>query len=178
MRIETQASPDENIMHFYPENGLNIKNSTKYIDIKSIRKSPLAESLFDLGGINAVLITPDSVSVTKSEDVSWGDIKPLVLAEIMDFLTSGAQIVIEDESEQEEDIIEKINGLLNARIRPAIQRDGGDIALRKFEGGIAYVELQGKCVGCPYAQRTLKDGVEKILKTYIPEVKAVEKYEN
>ena len=96
----------------------------------------------------------------------------------MDFLTSGAQIVIEDESEKEEDLIEKINGLLNARIRPAIQRDGGDIVLRKFEGGIAYVELQGKCVGCPYAQRTLKDGVEKILKTYIPEVKAVEKYEN
>lgn len=178
MRIETQASPDENIMHFFPENGLTIKNSTKYIDIKSIRKSPLAESLFDLGGINAVLITPDSVSVTKNQDVSWGDIKPLVLAEIMDFLTSGAQIVIEDESEKEEDLIEKINGLLNARIRPAIQRDGGDIVLRKFEGGIAYVELQGKCVGCPYAQRTLKDGVEKILKTYIPEVKAVEKYEN
>ncbi len=178
MRIETQASPDENIMHFYPENGLNIKNSAKYIDIKSIRKSPLAENLFDLGGINAVLITPDSVSVTKNDDVSWGDIKPLVLAEIMDFLTSGAQIVIEDESEKEEDLIEKINGLLNARIRPAIQRDGGDIVLRKFEGGIAYVELQGKCVGCPYAQRTLKDGVEKILKTYIPEVKAVEKYEN
>ncbi|MBQ8785493.1 MAG: NifU family protein [Alphaproteobacteria bacterium] len=178
MRIETQASPDENIMHFYPENGLNIKNSAKYIDIKSIRKSSLAENLFDLGGINAVLITPDSVSVTKNDDVSWGDIKPLVLAEIMDFLTSGAQIVIEDESEKEEDLIEKINGLLNARIRPAIQRDGGDIVLRKFEGGIAYVELQGKCVGCPYAQRTLKDGVEKILKTYIPEVKAVEKYEN
>ncbi len=177
MQIEIQESNDKNIMHFYPEGGLNIKNSSEYSDVKSIRKSPLAENLFDLGGICSVMMTPDCISVTKEEGTSWEVLKPQILAEIMDFLASGADIVVDGESVNEEELLQKIEGLLNARIRPAVQKDGGDIKLKLFENGVVYVELQGKCVGCPYAQRTLKDGVEKLLKTYIPEVKAVEKYE-
>lgn len=178
MRIETQTSPDENIMHFYPESKLNIKNSSEYSDAKSIRKSPLAENIFDLGGIKSVLLTPDCISVTRESNVGWNVLKPQVLAEIMDFLASGEQIVLEDESLSVEELERKVTGLLNARIRPAIQKDGGDIVVRKIEDGIVYVELQGKCVGCPYAQRTLKDGVEKTVRSYIPEIRAVEKYED
>ena len=66
--------------------------------------------------------------------------------------------------------MKKISGLVAARIRPALNKDGGDIIIKKFNGGVLYVELTGKCAGCPYAMRTLKDGVEKILKNYIPEV--------
>ena len=178
MRIETQTSPDENIMHFYPESKLNIKNSSEYSDAKSIRKSPLAENIFDLGGIKSVLLTPACISITRENNVGWNVLQPQILAEIMDFLASGEQIVLEDESLSAEELERKVTGLLNARIRPAIQKDGGDIAVRKIEDGIVYVELQGKCVGCPYAQRTLKDGVEKTVRSYIPEIRAVEKYEN
>lgn len=177
MRIETQISADENIMHFYPEVRLGIKNSSEYSDAKSIRRSPLAENLFDLGGIKSILITPDCISVTKDAGSVWNMLKPQILAEIMDFLASGEQIVLEEDGLSPEELERKITGLLNARIRPAIQKDGGDIAVRKIEDNIVYVELQGKCVGCPYAQRTLKDGVEKIIRNYIPEIKAVEKYE-
>lgn len=177
MQIEIQESIDKNIMHFYPEGGLNIVGSSEYSDAKSIRKSPLAEALFDVGGICSVMMTPDCISVTKNNDVSWDVLKPQILAEIMDFLASGADVVLGEDEADEEGLLKKIEGLLNARIRPAVQKDGGDIKLRRFENGVVYVELQGKCVGCPYAQRTLKDGVEKLLTTYIPEVKAVEKYE-
>lgn len=76
-----------------------------------------------------------------------------------------------------EEIIAEITGLINARIRPAVRQDGGDIVFRSFDNGIVYVELQGSCKGCPYALVTLKEGVEKILKTYIPEVKSVENYD-
>ncbi len=178
MRIETQMSSDNNLMHFYPEKKLDIKNSSEYSDAKSIRRSPLAENLFDLGDIKSVMITPDCISVTKNDSGSWDILKPQILAEIMDFLISGQEIVLENKTMSAEELEHKINGLLNARIRPTIQKDGGDIAVKKIENGIVYVELQGKCVGCPYAQRTLKDGVEKIIRNYIPEVKAVEKYEN
>ena len=177
MRIDTQNSADENIMHFYPEGGLNIKSSSEYSDAKSMRKSPLAENLFDLGSVCSVLITPDCVSVTKKTEASWDVLKPQILAELMDFLSSGAGLVVDDEKADESELVHRIEGLLSARIRPAIQSDGGDIELKKYENGIVYVEMHGKCVGCPYAERTLKDGVEKLLKTYIPEVKAVEKYE-
>lgn len=177
MRIETQLAADNNIMHFFAESGFPVKGSVEFSDAKSLRRSPLAENIFDLGGVTSVVITPDCLSVTKEEGALWDDLKPQVLAEIMDFLSRGEAPVREGE-ETAEDVVHNIVGLLNARIRPAIRKDGGDIIFRGFENGIVYVELQGKCVGCPYSQRTLKDGVEKLLRTYIKEVIAVEKYES
>ena len=177
MRIETQLAADNNIMHFFAESGFPVKGSVEFSDAKSLRRSPLAENIFDLGGVTSVVITPDCLSVTKEEGALWDDLKPQVLAEIMDFLSRDEAPVREGE-ETAEDVVHNIVGLLNARIRPAIRKDGGDIVFRGFENGIVYVELQGKCVGCPYSQRTLKDGVEKLLRTYIKEVIAVEKYES
>lgn len=177
MRIETQLAADNNIMHFFAESGFPVKGSVEFSDAKSLRRSPLAENIFDLGGVTSVVITPDCLSVTKEEGALWDDLKPQVLAEIMDFLSRGEAPVREGE-ETAEDVVHNIVGLLNARIRPAIRKDGGDIVFRGFENGIVYVELQGKCVGCPYSQRTLKDGVDKLLRTYIKEVIAVEKYES
>ena len=177
MRIETQLAADNNIMHFFAESGFPVKGSVEFSDAKTLRRSPLAENIFDLGGVTSVVITPDCLSVTKEEGALWDDLKPQVLAEIMDFLSRGEAPVREGE-ETAEDVVHNIVGLLNARIRPAIRKDGGDIVFRGFENGIVYVELQGKCVGCPYSQRTLKDGVEKLLRTYIKEVIAVEKYES
>ena len=116
------------------------------------------------------------VSVTKKTATSWDDIKPLIMAEIMDYITTGEETVISDSSEQ--NIVGQITSLLNARIRPAVQKDGGDIKFVDFNDGIVTVEMQGACKGCPYAMRTLKDGVERILKTYIPEVKEVRNIEN
>ncbi len=177
MRIETQLAADNNIMHFFAESGFPVKGSVEFSDAKSLRRSPLAENIFDLGGVTSVVITPDCLAGTKEEGALWDDLKPQVLAEIMDFLSRGEAPVREGE-ETAEDVVHNIVGLLNARIRPAIRKDGGDIVFRGFENGIVYVELQGKCVGCPYSQRTLKDGVEKLLRTYIKEVIAVEKYES
>ncbi len=178
MRIETQLAADNNIMHFFAESGFPVNGSAEFSDAKSLRRSALAENIFDLGGVASIMITPDCLSVTKEPAAAWEDLKPQVLAEIMDCLTKGEAPVIEPMQTEEGDLIRNIVGLLNARIRPAIRKDGGDIAFRGFENGIVYVELQGKCVGCPYSQRTLKDGVERLLKTYIREVVAVEKYES
>ena len=150
MRIETQLAADNNIMHFFAESGFPVKGSVEFSDAKSLRRSPLAENIFDLGGVTSVVITPDCLSVTKEEGALWDDLKPQVLAEIMDFLSRGEAPVREGE-ETAEDVVHNIGGLLNARIRPAIRKDGGDIVFRGFENGIVYVELQGKCVGCPYS---------------------------
>jgi len=61
------------------------------------------------------------------------------------------------------------------KIRPALQRDGGDIELVEVEeNGIVKVRLTGACSGCPMSQMTLKQGVERIVKQLVPEVKAVE----
>lgn len=178
MLIETQQTPDLNVINFFPDKPLMKKSQAEFADAKTIRKSPLAEQIFDLGGIKSIFITADMISITKEESASWEDLKPLIMAEIMDYLATGENIVIEKENDTpEEEIIQKIHGLLDARIRPAVKQDGGDIVFRKYTDGVVYVEMCGSCVGCPYALRTLKEGVEKIIKTYIPEVKSVENYE-
>lgn len=174
MFIETQITPDGNVMNFFPEGEVLPKGKAEFSDAKSLRRSPLAEALFDLGMVTSVFIAPDMISVTKSADASWDDLKPLVLAEIMDFLATGEQVMLDPHESYEDEIVANIKGLLNARIRPAVKQDGGDIEFLRFENGIVYVEMKGACSGCPYAAVTLKEGVEKILKTYIPEVQAVE----
>lgn len=174
MIIETQNTSDPNIINFFPSQKVLSDNRVEFIDSKSLRSSPLAENIFDLGGIVSIFITPDMISITKEESAQWQFLKPQILAEIMDFITSGQDIIIHHQSpKSDQDIQQAIISLLNARIRPAIQKDGGDIKFCLFEQGIVYVELLGNCSGCPYATRTLKDGVEKILQTYIPEVKTV-----
>ncbi len=178
MLIETQTTPDANVLNFFPDSPLTTQGKAEFSDAKTIRKSPLAEQIFDLGDILSVFITSDMVSVTKAPSASWEDLKPQILAEIMDFLATGSDALINTDTPKDDaETIGKIIGLLNARIRPAVKQDGGDIAFRKYENGIVYVELQGNCAGCPYAMITLKEGVEKVLKTYIPEVKSVENYE-
>ncbi len=177
MKIETQLSANSDIMHFFTESGFPVANSMEFTNQKSLRRSPLAENIFDLGGIKSIVITPDCLSVTKEPQTSWEDLKPQILAEIMDILSSGEIAASIEKQKNLDDIIANISGLIDARIRPAIRNDGGDIIFHSFVDGIVYVELQGKCVGCPYSQQTLKEGVERLLKTYIKEVVSVEKYE-
>ena len=174
MIIETQTTPDADVLNFFPPQKLLPENHAEFVDSKSLRHSPLAENLFDIGGIKSIFITPDMISITKETDADWNILKPQILAEIMDFLTSGQDIIITTNSkEASDDVVASITSLLNARIRPAVARDGGDIKFCSFEQGIVYVEMLGHCAGCPYASQTLKEGVEKILQTYIPQVKAV-----
>ena len=176
MIIEIQETPDKNVLNFFPPQPLLRQGTAEFVDAKSLRKSPLAEQIFDIGNIVSLFMTPEMVSVTKTEDASWEDLKALIMAEIMDFLSTGEEAVT-PKVDDPNNVIGQITSLLNARIRPAVKKDGGDIKFLKFEDGIVFVEMQGSCKGCPYAMRTLKDGVEKILKSYIPQVLEVRNIE-
>lgn len=179
MLIEIQTTPDVDVINFFPPVKLLAAGRAEFVDAKSVRRSPLAERLFDLGGLKSLFMTEDMISVTKEENALWEDLKPQILAEIMEHISLGeaAVTVLEINPEQDE-IIGQIVGLINARIRPAVKQDGGDIVFKSFENGIVYVEMKGNCAGCPYAMVTLKEGVEKILKTYIPQVREVRNFEN
>jgi len=61
-----------------------------------------------------------------------------------------------------------------AKIRPMLQRDGGDIELVEVNDGVVKVRLTGACKGCPMSQMTLKQGVERILKQEVPGIKEVQ----
>ena len=71
---------------------------------------------------------------------------------------------------------EKVQTVID-KIRPMLQADGGDVELVDVEGGVVKVRLTGACKGCPMSQMTLKNGIERLLKKEIPEVKSVESAE-
>jgi Fe-S cluster biogenesis protein NfuA len=178
MNIEFQTTPDENTMNFFPDQPIVGQTSASYTNRKSIRKSPLAEKIFDIGGISSIFITSDMISVTKEPTTEWNEIQPFIMAEIMDYLS--IEEVCDNQTpmnDTEQNIIETIKALINSRIRPAIKKDGGDVRFVDYNEGIVTVELQGTCKGCPYALRTLKEGIEKILKTHIPQIKEVRNFE-
>lgn len=182
MFIQTQETPNPNSLKFIP--GVAVLQEATTIDFPSrsaAYRSPLARQLFNVPGVCRVLFGQDFITVSKEEnDVDWSVIKPEVFATIMDFFASNVPVVNEDETEMSHDVsdddsetVSMIKELLDTRIRPTVQEDGGDIRFVGFEDGVVRLRLQGSCSSCPSSVVTLKNGIENMLKFYVPEVMGV-----
>jgi len=149
-------------------------------------RSPLAKKLFSFDGVKGVFLGRDFISVTKEPEVVWHTLKPLIFSGILDFYAEG-KAVIEDQPERsdtailetDDEVVATIKELIESRVRPSVQDDGGDIFYVDFDPvrGIVKVRLAGSCVGCPSSSVTLRNGVENMLMHYVPEVKGIEEAE-
>ena len=178
MFIQIQETPNPQTLKFIPEQEV-LKSGTKnYTTKEEAISSPIALALFKVKGIKSVFLATDFISITKDSKQSWEYLKPMVLAVIMDHYISGLSIISETQPIPEkvitDDLTKQIIDLIEVRVRPAVAQDGGDIIFRSFEDGIVYLELHGACAGCPSSTITLKNGIENMLKHYIPEVRSVE----
>ena len=180
MFIQTEATPNPNAIKFLP--GRAVSESPREVARDDETVSPLAQSLYEIGGIDGVFFGSDFVSVTRAEaGPEWRDMKAQVLAAIMDHFVSGAPLFLNTRvdavaDDDESEIVAEIRQLLDTRIRPAVAQDGGDILFDAFdeETGVVSLRLRGACAGCPSSSATLKAGVEQMLRHYVPEVTAVE----
>ncbi|EYU37188.1 hypothetical protein ABFS82_06G156000 [Erythranthe guttata] len=167
MFIQTQSTPNPASLMFYPGKPVMETGSADFPNARSAMSSPLAKSLYGIDGITRVFFGSDFVTVTKSEDTTWDFLKPEIFA-----AASMDTAIKEDDSE----VVAMIKELLETRIRPAVQDDGGDIEYVGFDpdSGIVKLRMQGACSGCPSSSVTLKSGIENMLMHYVPEVKSVE----
>jgi len=180
MFIQTEETPNPESLKFLP--GVNISNMPmNFLDKSQAINSPLAQKLFELGYVKSVFLGYDFITITKQEDAKWEFIKAEILVTIMDFLVSGMEAVIKASdkseaviSEDEDKISKEIREIIETRVRPSVMQDGGDIVFHDFKDGIVRVELHGACSGCPSSTVTLKNGIENMLKYYVPEVISVE----
>ena len=180
MFIQTEETPNPESLKFLP--GVNISSAPmNFLDASQAINSPLAQKLFSLEYVKSVFLGYDFITVTKNEDAKWEIIKAEILVTIMDFLISGMEAVnkaaskIEPTSDVEEDkIVKEIREIIETRVRPAVMQDGGDIVFHDFKDGVVRLELHGACSGCPSSTVTLKNGIENMLKYYVPEVLSVE----
>lgn len=186
MFIQTQSTPNPNSLKFYP--GCDVLEEGKTVDFpnaNSAQISPLGRQLFRIDGVRNVFLGFDYVTVTKHEENPWNIIKPEIFATIMDFFSSGLPVMTEglppsDTAYQEDDdeVVMMIKELLDSRIRPTVQEDGGDVLFKSFDDGIVKLKLQGSCTGCPSSSVTLKHGIQNMMQFYIPEVVGVEEVED
>ena len=188
MFIQTQSTPNPLTLKFLPERTLLDKGQVAdFTDRATAEKNPLARQLFAIEGVEGVFLAQDFISITKSATIYWDELKPNILSVMMDFLTSGEDIMpqsddtpqsnAKDEARGQSDNEEmavKINALIEERIRPIVAQDGGDITLDRFEKGVVYLHMRGACAGCPSSMITLKHGVENLLRYYEPSIERVE----
>ncbi len=177
MFIQTEITPNPNSLKFLPGKIVSKQGSFE-ITKKEDTNNELIRNLFSVRGVESVFLGKDFISINKYDDVSWDEIKHIIISLINDFYSIGNQCVVEkslNESVQGSDEIEKkIVQILDQKIRPAVAKDGGDIKFKEFKNGVVKVQLQGSCSGCPSSTMTLKQGVQNLLCHYIPEVKQVE----
>jgi len=190
--IQSQITPNPRSLKFIP--GRQVLGDTggtrDFQSVEAARSSPLASRLFAIQGISGVFLGSDYITVNIQNEADWLVIKPNVFATIMDFYASGLPILHsnptpqsrtktgEDQlpTQQEDPIVILIKELIDTRIRPSVQEDGGDIEFRSFENGIVKLQMQGSCVGCPSSAVTLRNGIENMLMHYVPEVIRVEEW--
>ena len=176
MFVQTEITPNPNSLKFIP--GKVVSNSGSFeITKKDDVKNDLIRNILSINGVEGIFLNRDFISINKYDDVSWDDIKHIIISFINDYYSSGKEYVVnKDINESDEKLSEiekKIVQILDEKIRPAVAKDGGDIKFKEFQNGIVKVQLQGSCSGCPSSTMTLKQGVQNLLCHYIPEVKEV-----
>jgi Fe-S cluster biogenesis protein NfuA len=177
MFIQTEVTPNPNSLKFLP--GKRVSNNGSFeVTKKEEIDNELVRNLLSVNGVTGVFLGSDFLSINKSENIDWEDIKHIVISLINDFYSTGKEFVIanelvRDKKNELKEIEKKIISLLETKIRPAVAKDGGDIKFKEFKDGIVKVELQGSCSGCPSSTMTLKQGVQNLLCHYLPEVKEV-----
>lgn len=183
MFIQTESTPNPATLKFLPGRDVMGEGGVAdFPDASSAGRSPLAKALFLIPDVSRVFFGADFISVTK-RDGDWKHLKPAILGAVMEHFTQGLPLLEggadetdESYADEDSDIVVQIKELIETRVRPAVAQDGGDIIFKGFDGasGVVSLRLQGSCAGCPSSSMTLKNGIENMLRHYVPEVTAVE----
>ena len=179
--IHTEPTPNPESLKFMSENIISDIGTEEFQknEIKKVN-NPFIKELLSFKGVELVLLSKNFLSVKKTKDVTWNELKPMIISHLNHYFENNTDPILksdlgEKNNEQAKDeTVKKIMDVLDNKIRPAVARDGGDIKFKSFEKGVVKVELQGSCSGCPSSLMTLKQGVQNLLKHYVKEVNSVE----
>ena len=179
--IQTESTPNPNSLKFLSEKVISASGTEEFQKDKSQDLSnPFIKELLEFKGVELVLLSKNFLSVKKTEEVSWNELKPMIISHINHYFENNNEPILIDKKKKSElnnsndETVKRIIDVLDTKIRPAVARDGGDIKFKSFNNGIVKVELQGSCSGCPSSLMTLKQGVQNLLKHYVKEVNSVE----
>ncbi len=179
--IQIEPTPNPESLKFLSEKVISA-TGTEEFQKNDIEKAsnPFIKELLSFKGVELVLLSRNFLSVKKTKDISWDELKPMVISHLNHYFENNSGPILKKESENKKfkeennETVKQIIDVLDTKIRPAVARDGGDIKFKSFDKGVVKVELQGSCSGCPSSTMTLKQGVQNLLKHYVKEVNTVE----
>ena len=179
--IQTESTPNPNSIKFLSERVISAIGTEEFQrgNSKDL-KNKFVKELLEFKGVELVLLSKNFLSVKKSDNVTWNELKPMVISHLNHYFEKNDEPILKEKvksyisKDENDETVKKIIDVLDTKIRPAVARDGGDIKFKSFENGIVKVELQGSCSGCPSSLMTLKQGVQNLLKHYVKEVNSVE----
>lgn len=183
MFIQVESTPNPATLKFLPGKTVLEDGTLDFRSPQGAEKSPLAQRLFGIPGVSGVFFGQDFITVTAQVD-DWSHIKPAILGGIMEHFVTGMPILVEDApaaedhggeffNEADRAMVDTIKELLETRVRPAVAQDGGDITFKGFQDGVVYLNMRGACAGCPSSTATLKNGIENLLRHFVPGVEEV-----
>ena len=182
--IQTETTPNPDSLKFLSEKPLSTIGTEEFKKERENEiKIPFVKELLKFKGVELILLSEKFLSVKKTKEVSWTELKPMVISHLNDYFEKNDEPIlseskkIEEKSDYDNETVNKIIEVLDTKIRPAVARDGGDIKFKSFDNGVVKVQLQGSCSGCPSSLMTLKQGVQNLLKHYVKEVNSVEAVE-
>ena len=179
--IQTETTPNPDSLKFLSEKTLSSVGTEEFKkETENEIKIPFVKELLNFKGVELVLLSEKFLTVKKNKEVSWNELKPMVISHLNDYFQKNSEPILKkiekkaQNNKNDSEIVNKIIEVLDTKIRPAVAKDGGDIKFKSFENGVVKVELQGSCSGCPSSLMTLKQGVQNLLKHYVKEVNSVE----
>ena len=179
--IQTENTPNPNSLKFLSEKTLSSIGTEEFKrENQNEIKIPFVKELLNFKGVELILLSEKFLSVKKTSEVTWNELKPMVISHLNDYFEKNSDPILKkskkltENNKNDNETVNKIIEVLDTKIRPAVARDGGDIKFLSFEKGVVKVQLQGSCSGCPSSLMTLKQGVQNLLKHYVKEVNSVE----
>ena len=179
--IQTESTPNPDSLKFLSEKTISSIGTEEFKkEKKNEIEIPFIKELLDFKGVELILLSEKFLSVKKTKEVSWNELKPMIISHLNDYFEKNSDPILKKNKKTTEinkndsETVNKIIEILDTKIRPAVARDGGDIKFLSFENGVVKVQLQGSCSGCPSSLMTLKQGVQNLLKHYVKEVNSVE----
>ena len=179
--IQIEPTPNPNSLKFLSEKTISAIGTEEFQkdNIEDLSNEFIKE-LLNFKGVELILLSKNFLSVKKNDDVSWDELKPMIISHINHYFENNNEPILNEKTDDissnstQDETVKRILEVLDTKIRPAVARDGGDIKFKSFQDGVVKVELQGSCSGCPSSLLTLKQGVQNLLKHYIKEVQSVE----
>ena len=179
--IQIEPTPNPNSLKFLSEKTISAIGTEEFQkDNIGDLSNEFIKELLNFKGVELILLSKNFLSVKKNDDVSWDELKPMIISHINHYFENNKEPILNEKTNDinldgtQDETVKRILEVLDTKIRPAVARDGGDIKFKSFQDGVVKVELQGSCSGCPSSVMTLKQGVQNLLKHYVKEVQSVE----